>query len=166
MPASKFNMLLIDDSEAEAKLVELALLDAAPRVRLYWVASAEEGLQYLRQEGRFVDMGPVSIVICDLNMPGASGFDFISRVKKSPALMTMPLIVYSASESPRDIHRAYSLGANSYLVKAMTLETMARQLASVVTYWLETVRVVNGIGSAHALEYDAGASSELPKVTT
>ena len=42
------------------------------------------------------------MVICDLNMPGVSGFDFISQVKSDPALKTTPVIVYSASESPRD----------------------------------------------------------------
>ena len=166
MPAGKFNLLLIDDSEAEAKLFEVALLEAAPRVGLYWVASAAEGLEYLRQEGRFGEMGPVSIVICDLNMPGVNGFDFISQVKSDPALMTTPLIVYSASESPPDVYRAYSLGANSYLRKAMTLETMTRQLTSLVNYWFETARVVDGVGSALTFEYDSGALSELPKDTS
>ena len=113
-----------------------------------------------------MDMGPVSVVICDLNMPGASGFDFISQVKKDPALMTTPLIVYSAFESPRDIYRAYSLGANSYLRKAMTLETMKRQLTSLVNYWFETARVVDGVGSALTFEYDSGALSKLPKDTS
>jgi CheY-like chemotaxis protein len=85
-------------------------------------------------------------------MPGVSAFDFISQGKKDPAMMTTTLIVYSGSELQRDIYRAYSLGPNSYLVKAMTLETMTRRL---VNYWLETASVVDGIGSALTFERDS-----------
>ncbi len=144
MPASNFNILLIDDSEAEAKLFELALRQVAPRVKLYWVGTAKEGLDYLHQEGRFKDTGPVSIVVCDLNMPGATGFDFVNQMKKDPALFPIPLIVYSGSQSLQDIHRAYSLGVNSYLAKPMTMDSMTQQIEILVRYWLDTVRLANG----------------------
>src|SRR5580658_4473629 len=39
---SNFNILLIDDSEAEAKVFQSALTKVAPRTTLYWVASAKE----------------------------------------------------------------------------------------------------------------------------
>ena len=136
-----FNILLIEDSEAEAKLFESALQQVAPRVKLYWVATAKEGLEYLRRQGRFQETGPVSIVICDLNMPGMSGFDFAGQVKRDPALMPVPLIVYSGSQAPEDIYRAYSLGVNSYLTKPMTLETMLRQVELLVRYWLDSVKL-------------------------
>jgi CheY-like chemotaxis protein len=141
--ASSFNILLIDDSQAEAKLFELALHEAAPRAKLYWVATATEGFEYLRQEGRFPGTGPISIVVCDLNMPGPSGFDFVAQMKKDPRLMPIPLIVWSASEAPQDIHRAYSLGVNSYLVKSMTMDTMIQQLEVLVRFWFDTARLAS-----------------------
>jgi hypothetical protein len=48
----------------------------------------------------------------------------------------------------------------------MTLETMRRQLASLVNYWFETAPVVEGVGSALMLGYDSGAFGELPKDTS
>jgi hypothetical protein len=53
VPASNYNILLIDDMQAEAKLFESPLAEVVPVVTLYWVVSAKEGLEYLRQEGRF-----------------------------------------------------------------------------------------------------------------
>jgi len=141
MSASHFNVLLVEDSPAEAKLFETALHEAAPRATLYWVATAKEGIEYLHQEGRFQGVGPVSIVICDLNMPGTNGFDFAAQMKKDPALMPIPLIVYSGSQAPPDVQRAYSLGVNSYLVKPMTRETTFQQVESLVRYWFETVKL-------------------------
>jgi CheY-like chemotaxis protein len=142
VPIGNFNILLIDDSEAEARLFESALLQVAPRVKLYWVATAKEGLEYLRRQGRFQGVGPVSIVVCDLNMPEMSGFDFAAQVKRDPELMPIPLIVYSGSQAQEDVYRAYSLGVNSYLVKPMTLETMLRQVELLVRYWLDSVKLI------------------------
>lgn len=144
MSDSNFNILLIDDSEAEAKVFESALYETAPRLKLYWVATAKEGLEYLRQEGRFQDHGPVNIVVCDLNLPGTNGFEFAAQMKKDPALSPIPLIVYSGSQMPHDIRRTYSLGVNSYLVKAMTLDMVIQQVELLVKYWFDTVKLADG----------------------
>lgn len=61
MAQGKFQILLIDDSEADAKVFELALREAAPRAKIYWVATAQEGLDYLHKEKRFQDVGPVDL---------------------------------------------------------------------------------------------------------
>jgi len=134
---SKFQILLIDDNEADAKLFELALREAAPRVKLYWVSSAAEGVEYLQQENRFRDVGPVDLVLCDLNMPAMTGFEFVAKVKGDSALKITPLVVYSGSASRMDIRRCYLLGANSYISKPMTMGMMVQQLKALVHYWLE-----------------------------
>jgi CheY-like chemotaxis protein len=144
MPPSTYTILLIDDSLSDAKLFESALAEVAPRVTLYWVASAKEGLEYLRREGRFDGVGSANIVVCDLNMPGMSGFDFASQMKKDSKLMTIPLIVYSGSQAPHDIHRAYTTGANSYLVKPIAIDMMVQQVKVLVTYWFDTSKLVSG----------------------
>jgi CheY-like chemotaxis protein len=145
MAQGKFQILLIDDSEADAKVFELALREAAPRAKIYWVATAQEGLDYLHKEKRFQDVGPVDLVVCDLNIPGMSGFDFLAEVKQRSAPNFTPLVVYRASSSQRDIQLSYSLGASSYIVKAMTLETVVQQLKTLVHYWLEVVSLPNSL---------------------
>ena len=134
---SKFQILLVDDNEADAKLFELALREAAPRVKLYWVGTAMEGIEYLQQLNRFRSVGPVDLVLCDLNMPGMTGFEFVSKVKSDAALKITPLVIYSGSASLMDIRRCYLLGANSYISKPMTMGMMIQQLKALVHYWLE-----------------------------
>ena len=111
----EFQILLIDDRASDAKLFEHALEQAATRVKLYWVATAEEGLEYLKQEGRFAGAGRVRLVVSDLSMPGMDGFEFLAQVRKNPALATIPIVILSSSRSPRDVMRCYQLGANSYI---------------------------------------------------
>jgi len=137
MAAGEFHLLLIDDSPADAKLFETALREAGTRAKLYWVASAEEGIEYLRGEGRFAGLGGVSLVVCDLSLPGMDGFRFLTQIKKEPALSAIPIVILSSSRSPRDVRRCYELGANSYIVKPMSFETMVSTIGAMVRYWLD-----------------------------
>jgi two-component system, chemotaxis family, response regulator Rcp1 len=136
-----FQILLIDDHASDAKLFQHALEQAATRARLYWVGSAEEGLEYLKQEGRFTGVGRVKLVVSDLSMPGMDGFQFLIQARKNPALATIPIVILSSSRSPRDVLRCYQLGANSYLTKPMSLETFVATIRTLVQYWLDIVEL-------------------------
>ena len=134
-------ILLIDDRASDAKLFEHALEQAGTRVKLYWVASAEEGLEYLKQEGRFAGAGRVRLVVSDLSMPGMDGFEFLTRVQKTPALASIPVVILSSSLSPADVLRCYQLGANSYITKPMSLQTFVETIGTLVRYWLDIAKL-------------------------
>lgn len=148
MSPSRFQILLIDDSPTDAEIFSTALKQAAPRVGLYWVATLDEGTDYLRQQGRFADVGPVSLIVCDLNAGHAPAFDFVAATKRQKATAKIPLVVYSGSTDHRDIERCYECGANSYLVKPMTVSTTVSQLEALVHYWLEVVKLPDPAATA------------------
>lgn len=137
----EFQILLIDDRASDATLFEHALKQAETRVKLYWVASAEEGLEYLKQEGRFASAGRVRLVVSDLSMPGMDGFQFLEHMRENRALSAIPVVIMSSSRSPRDILRCYQLGANSYITKPMSLETFVVTVRMLVRYWLDIVEL-------------------------
>ncbi len=138
---SEFQVLLIDDQPSDAKLFEHALQQAGTRVKLYWVASAEEGLKYLTQKGRFASAGRVRLVVTDLSMPGMDGFEFLAEARRNPALAAIPIVMMSSSQSPRDVFRCYQLGANSFITKPMSLETFVSTIGAIVRYWLDIVEL-------------------------
>lgn len=112
---------------------------ASTRAKLYWVASAAEGIQFLKREGRFAELGRPKLVVLDLNMPGMDGFDFLMEKRKNPALASIPAVVFSNSRSPKEVLRSYQLGASSYIVKPMSLESMVATVGTLVRYWLDIV---------------------------
>src|ERR1700744_2093126 len=103
----EYQILLIDDRASEAKLFEHALEQIETRAKMYWVASAEEGLEFLRQEGRFAGTGRVKLVVSDLSMPGMDGFEFLAEARKNRALSSIPIVIFSSSRSPQDVLRCY-----------------------------------------------------------
>lgn len=136
-----FEILLVDDHPSDAKLFEHAMEQAATRAKLYWVATAEEGLEFLRQEGRFAGVGRPKLVVSDLNMPAMDGFEFLSRVRGNPGLAVLPLVIFSSSRSPHDVLRCYRLGANSFIAKPMALESLVATIGALVRYWLDIVEL-------------------------
>lgn len=58
-----------------------------------------------------------SVILQDLVMEDADGFDLLRAYRMDPALSEVPVVVLSGREDPRDKSRAFALGASDYLVK-------------------------------------------------
>ena len=56
-------------------------------------------------------------IILDINMPGIDGFEVLRRLKESPALSQIPVMVLTARNAPPDVKDALGLGARDYLTK-------------------------------------------------
>jgi DNA-binding response OmpR family regulator len=69
------------------------------------------------------------VVFLDLKLPGKNGLEVLAWLRENPEFTTTVVIVLTTSRELRDIHEAYRLGANAYLVKP----TSPTQLAELVT---------------------------------
>lgn len=63
------------------------------------------------------------IVLLDLILPQMSGFDILKHIKEDPKTRQVPVVIFSNLGSPEDIEKGMSLGAKTYLVKAMLTPT-------------------------------------------
>jgi len=77
------------------------------------VFDGKEALSFLNKE-------PPRLVLLDLMLPNASGFDFLTAVKKQPAWEKVPIIILTNLGQPQDIERGKLFGVQEYLVKAAT----------------------------------------------
>ena len=69
------------------------------------------------------------VVLMDLRLPGLSGVEAISALRKShPKLRFIVLTTYDGDE---DIHRALEAGAQAYLLKAMSHNDLANAIRTV-----------------------------------
>jgi CheY-like chemotaxis protein len=125
-------VLLVEDSPADARLTQEVLKGGDVRNHLTVVTDGVDGLAYLRREGRFGDAPRPDVVLLDLNLPKMDGWEVLARIRTDPALRGIPVIVLSASGSERDRARAATEGADSYLRKPMDLEAFSRAVASLV----------------------------------
>jgi CheY-like chemotaxis protein len=138
MKRSTQSILVVEDDPNDRVLLELAFgrIGIADPVQI--VSSGAEALAYLRGEGVYCDRTRFpypSFLITDLKMPGVDGFAILADLRANPDRAVTPSIVLSASSDPDDIRLAYSLGANSYLVKPVELEELFRLLKLTYDYW-------------------------------
>ena len=58
------------------------------------------------------------IILLDLILPGADGFDILKKLKENPSVSKVPVIVLSNLGQKEDVEKGIRLGAADYLVKA------------------------------------------------
>jgi CheY-like chemotaxis protein len=75
-------------------------------------------------------------LLLDLKMPGLDGFHVLQWVRQEPRFRDLPIIVFSGSDQPVDINRAYELGAARYLVKPHKLSDLMQMVHGIEKFWL------------------------------
>ena len=118
---SEFGHILVaEDDPTDAYFLQRAFKRAGLAVALHFVRDGQEALDYLQGSGQFADRTcyPLpQLLLLDLNMPRLDGFEVLKWVRKQPGLRGLEVVIFSSSEEPKHVDRAYGLGANSYLVK-------------------------------------------------
>jgi two-component system chemotaxis response regulator CheY len=79
----------------------------------YHVVTATDGAEGLEK----MLMHRCDLVLTDINMAGLDGYEFIRRVRATPELASVPIVVISTEGEGDDKHRGYAAGANLYVVK-------------------------------------------------
>jgi two-component system, chemotaxis family, sensor kinase CheA len=104
------SLLLVDDSAFFREMLTPVLKAAGFRVTQ--AGDAEEALRHLGGEARF------DLVVCDLEMPGRSGFDLIEAMRKvGGRLAAMPVVALAGTMAPDSLARARALGVADCVAK-------------------------------------------------
>jgi CheY-like chemotaxis protein len=132
------DILLVEDSEADAELTLRALRKARLANNVVWVKDGQEALDFLYSEGNYVDR-PSSrprLVLLDLKLPRLNGIDVLRRLKSDPERKSIPVVMLTSSNEERDIVESYALGVNSYLIKPVEFTKLGEQVVNAGLYWL------------------------------
>ena len=136
--------LLVEDDPNDVVMLELEFQRVPAHIRMVAVHDGNEAMQYLRGEGKFADSSKCphpDVILLDLKMPRINGFEFLEWLRtKSPVhFRFIPVVVMSSSALREDVDRAYSLGANSYLVKPVQWALFQQRIQALGIYWAEHV---------------------------
>jgi CheY-like chemotaxis protein len=112
-------ILLAEDDEGHAYLVQQNLLDAGLSNRIVHVQDGQEALDYIRCAGAYRDRvpnGPL-LLLLDINMPRVDGVEVLRQLKADPRTDELPVIMLTTTDDPREVKRCYELGCASYVTK-------------------------------------------------
>lgn len=127
------SILLVDDSEFDVELTLLALQQTKPASVVEVARDGEEALAWIpRWEAG--EPQP-AVILLDINMPKVDGLEVVRQLKAHPTLRVIPVVMLTSSSLPRDVAAAYLAGANSYIVKPVGFDQIARVTAQIESYW-------------------------------
>ena len=137
---SELHILLIEDSRADAKIIERALREGAVPHRLTVIPDGRQALDYLfglLDEASDPDREP-DLILLDLNLPGLDGRQVLGRIKADPRLRILPVVVLTTSCREEDVLQTYQAGANTYIPKPAEYARYREVVSALRTYWLDT----------------------------
>jgi CheY-like chemotaxis protein len=136
-------ILLVEDDLGDQKLTKQALCGDRVGNELKIVNNAEEAIEYLNnaQQGKPGFPMP-DLILLDLNMPGLGGREFLRRQKDIPALEIIPVVVFTTSDSDKDILESFKLQAAGYIRKPANLEGFRETMKDLTDYWFVICRRV------------------------
>ena len=131
-------MLYVDDDQNDTELLHAATRRAEAHFDLQNVEDGEQAMAYLKGVPPFNDRlrYPLpSLILLDLKMPRATGFELLKWIRKHPEMAAVPILILSGSELHEDIRQAYAFGANSYLIKPLGFEALVNLVKDVMAVW-------------------------------
>jgi CheY-like chemotaxis protein len=127
------HIVLAEDDPSAARLIEVALQRSGISHELRIVSDGDAAIAALERPSAATDL-----LLLDLYMPGKNGFEVLEHIKRQEHLRRIPVVVFSSSEMPEDVNRAYDLHANAYVFKNPSFHDMCRSVDATVQFWLRT----------------------------
>jgi CheY-like chemotaxis protein len=116
------NILLIEDSEVDAWLVQDAIGSGGLPVNISLVLGAEEAMQYMAGHVASIDEPTPDLILLDLHLNGVKGIEVLKFIKSDPELMDIPVVILTVSSRSEDIEETYQFHAAAYLNKPVRVD--------------------------------------------
>ena len=132
-------VLLVEDNKMDVALTLDAFHETKTPGKIQVANNGEEALEYLFSQGKYKerdDFPLPDIVLLDLKMPGIGGIEVLKKIKATPEIRRIPVIVLTSSKEEGDRAMCYDNGANSYLLKPMSFEGFLDVVRTITKYWI------------------------------
>ncbi len=133
------DILLVEDSPGDVRLVREALEEAKVRNTMTVVEDGVEAIALLRRQGRYARAPRPGLILLDLNLPKKNGFEVLQEIKSDEGLKLIPVVILTTSQAEQDIIKSYDLFANAYITKPVDLDQFLAVVKAVEGFWLEIV---------------------------
>ena len=137
-------ILLVEDSLADARLTKRALLKCRVANNLHVVRDGVEAMAFVQRRGPFVSAPRPDLILLDLNLPRKDGRAVLAEIKSDEHLRTIPVVVLTTSIAPEDVQTCYQLHANCFLVKPVDLDAFTSTILAIEEFWLTRARLPSG----------------------
>jgi len=134
-------ILLVEDSLADARLTKRALLKSRLASNLHVVRDGVEAMAFVQKREPYEGAPRPDLILLDLNLPRKDGRAVLAEIKSDERLRTIPIVVLTTSVAPDDIESCYQLHANCFLVKPVDLQAFTSTILAIEEFWLTRAKL-------------------------
>jgi CheY-like chemotaxis protein len=113
-------IILVEDDDGHATLIERNLRRAGLDNGFVRLRDGQEALDHFLAPASSVR--EPCIVLLDIQMPRVDGVEVLRRLKNDPRTATLPVVMLTTTDDPREVERCYQLGCNVYVTKPVEYE--------------------------------------------
>ena len=135
------NILLVEDNPKHAELTRYALEKHGVSNRLFVVGSGEEGLDFLSGRSKNSAQGVSArpeLILLDLKLPGLGGLEVLRRIRATPAIESIPVVILTSSRSDQDLKECLKLGITAYINKPVDFVEFSTVMPKLGFRWMLT----------------------------
>jgi two-component system, response regulator len=133
------DIMLVDNSDADARTTMKAVRRAAPSASVLRVKDGEQALRFLFRRGLFTREPQLPrLILLDLTVPIINGRRVLERVRTHATTNNIPVIVLTSQPDARAVHESYALGAQAFVAKSAEACGYVCEVSNHITTWLRS----------------------------
>jgi CheY-like chemotaxis protein len=121
---NRLMVLVVEDSVVQRQSLVQTLQKAD-----YQVLQAGDGREAIAQ---MLQHGDVDLVICDIEMPGMNGFEFLEHRRQDERLSGIPVVMLTTRSGQKHRQLALALGAKAYMTKPYSEQSFLAAIGELV----------------------------------
>ena len=122
MQDNRISVLFADDDPDDRDLFEEAVAELHANIELNLFKDGVQLMEFLNKK----DCVLPDIIFLDLNMPVKDGKECLREIRENNALMNIPVVIYTTTNSVKDVDETFSLGANLFARKPTSYKNVVQ----------------------------------------
>ncbi|AMR33568.1 response regulator [Mucilaginibacter sp. PAMC 26640] len=115
-------------------IMEYAVKEVDKNISLKITSNGNEALTALK--GMAETGKKPGLILLDYNLPGLSGLEILKSIKEMHYFDSVPIVIFSTSDNPKDIESSMAFGATAFRTKPMGYRALVNSLKAMQGTWL------------------------------
>jgi CheY-like chemotaxis protein len=126
----ELTILIAEDDDGHADLIMTGLKESGICNTMIRFIDGKQTWEFISGKGKreILDKKKAYLLLLDINMPKMDGLEVLERLKSNDELKTLPVMILTTTDDPREVEKCYALGCNIYVTKPVDFAKFAETL--------------------------------------
>ena len=115
------DILLVEDNPDDVFLTELAIKESDIQGSLTLANNGKAALEILNDTVDIREKLP-DLILLDINLPKINGLEVLKKIKSNKLTASIPIVVFTSSDTMSDMKSSYESGADLYIRKPNSIQ--------------------------------------------